>query len=379
VDSELTLLLMPPYDISGAVQNPLAQAFPESPGEERPPVLVVSRLDGPDPDTARRLVDDALEAERYGLLGRLYGDARGISRGGYARGDFWIREAYQRFRREGFECVFDQSETRFTPTFPMQDAALYFGWYTTHADGPFADEGFRLAKGAVAAHIHSSAATTLRSDSAHWAGPLLARGAAATFGAVYEPYLHMTLDLQVLSDRLCGGLPFGESALYAQPYLSWQMSVIGDPLYTPFKHDLEQQVRHLEEDAHPGLAWGYLRRVNRLVLEERFNLALDACRAAVERTGSLVLCERLGDLYAKNKLFDDAAGQYLRIVRESREPRTAIRVGARCVLMYRLLGRANEATALDADLCARWEGHPLLPWLDTSALQPGEAARPPGP
>ena len=37
---------------------------------------MVSRLDGPDPDTVRRLIDDALLVEKEGLKGRAYFDAR---------------------------------------------------------------------------------------------------------------------------------------------------------------------------------------------------------------------------------------------------------------------------------------------------------------
>ena len=43
--------------------------------------------------------------------------------------------------------------------------------------------------GAFAYHLHSFSATTLRSASQGWCGPLLAKGATCTMGCVYEPYL----------------------------------------------------------------------------------------------------------------------------------------------------------------------------------------------
>jgi|GEM_PF-3845127 len=43
---------------------------------KRDAVLIVSRLDGPNSDTVRRLVDDALTAEKEGLRGRAYFDGR---------------------------------------------------------------------------------------------------------------------------------------------------------------------------------------------------------------------------------------------------------------------------------------------------------------
>ena len=41
-------------------------------------MLLTARLDGPSPAIAKRLVDDAIEAEAVGLKGKAYIDARGI-------------------------------------------------------------------------------------------------------------------------------------------------------------------------------------------------------------------------------------------------------------------------------------------------------------
>ena len=41
-------------------------------------VMMVARLDGPSPEIAMRLVDQAMEAEREGLWGRAYFDSRGF-------------------------------------------------------------------------------------------------------------------------------------------------------------------------------------------------------------------------------------------------------------------------------------------------------------
>jgi uncharacterized protein (TIGR03790 family) len=55
-------------------------------------ILLVARLDGPTADIARGLVDKALQAERDGLWGRAYFDARGLtpSQTNYWLGDEWI-------------------------------------------------------------------------------------------------------------------------------------------------------------------------------------------------------------------------------------------------------------------------------------------------
>ena len=46
-------------------------------------ILLVARLDGPSAEIARGLVDKAVQAERDGLWGRAYFDARGIAQVGH--------------------------------------------------------------------------------------------------------------------------------------------------------------------------------------------------------------------------------------------------------------------------------------------------------
>jgi hypothetical protein len=88
--------------------------------------------------------------------------------------------------------------------------------------------------GAIAVHIHSFSASTLHDPNANWAGPLLTKGAAATLGNVYEPYLQLTAHLDIFNDRLLHGFTFAESAAMATPALSWMNIAVGDPLYRPF-------------------------------------------------------------------------------------------------------------------------------------------------
>ena len=77
VDSELALVLTDDYPLAGWLANPY---FLGLRGQEtrldRDTVLIVSRLDGPDPATVRRLVDDVFLTEKQGLQGRTCFDAR---------------------------------------------------------------------------------------------------------------------------------------------------------------------------------------------------------------------------------------------------------------------------------------------------------------
>jgi hypothetical protein len=116
----------------------------------------------------------------------------------------------------------------------MHDAALYFGWYAEHADGPFLHPAFRFRRGAVACHIHSFSASTIRSDRQNWCGPLLARGACGVLGNVFEPYLPLTAALDTFTERLLAGYTLAEAAWMSTRGLSWMSIVLGDPLYRPF-------------------------------------------------------------------------------------------------------------------------------------------------
>ena len=56
-------------------------------------ILMVARLDGPSVEIARQLIDNALQAEKDGLWGRGYFDARGLTNGSTKIGDDWIKGA----------------------------------------------------------------------------------------------------------------------------------------------------------------------------------------------------------------------------------------------------------------------------------------------
>ena len=365
VDSELALLLHPGYGLAGPIANPLFnQVQWDDAGSASSWLLIAARLDGPDPATVRRMIDDAIWAERYGLQGRVYIDARGIQHGAYQAGDHWLRESAERFLREGYEVVLDQADFIWGDAYPVEQAAVYMGWYAENVSGPFTRSDFRFQRGAIAYHIHSGSASILRSTDQRWTGPLLAKGAAVSMGAVTEPFLNYTPQLDLMADRLCEGHTFGESVYMAQPVLSWQMTFVGDPLYTPFKASLEDQIAALEKDGLREVEWAYLREINLLVRDGRFNYALEYCRSKLREHESLVLREKLGDLYAKNDLVNEAGEQYEVVIEKSETAAAALRVGARWMLILRLLGRKDEAALVESRLRERWKGSPQLAWLE---------------
>jgi len=235
VDSELACLLWDRYEIAGFQPNGMYNTFHWSRPPRSPrPLLIAARLDGPDPATVRRMIDDAVAAESNGLRGIAYIDIRSTRDPEYLMGDYWLREAAERIRRTGMEVRTDQRDALFPADEPMPDAALYLGWYAEHVAGPFTRADFRFQPGTIAYHLHSTSAYTLRDTRRHWAAPLLAAGATAVMGSVDEPFLAFTPDLQIFTDRICAGYTFGESAYFSLRAVSWQITVVGDPLYQPF-------------------------------------------------------------------------------------------------------------------------------------------------
>ncbi|HUJ12139.1 MAG TPA: TIGR03790 family protein [Verrucomicrobiae bacterium] len=336
VESELALVPTEGARVSGFLRNPF---FGSGLGSFGPPLnremLLVGRLDGPDPQTVRRMIDDAVTAERFGLHGRAYFDARGTTDKGYVEGDKWIRLSYRAFCNAGYECEFDDREQTFSEDYPMTDVAVYAGWYTGEISGPFRRADFRFKTGALAYHIHSFSAASVRTRTAHWVGPLLAKGAAATMGNVYEPYLSLTPHIDMFFQRLLNGAPFLEAAYYSEPALSWQTTFVGDPLYRPFAVPLDEQIERLEKAHNPDVEWAYLRQANLLAANGEPGEAEGLCRDKAEALGSKVLYERLGDLLRVTHRDAAAVEAYQKAVREpEKSPYQFIRVATKMASAY---------------------------------------------
>ena len=290
VDSELTLLAHSTYNINGWVPNPLYRVEHPFPLEPEP-VVKVTRLDGPTEAAALGLVDRALEAERTGLLGRYYVDERGTK----SDGDEWLELTLTQLQALGFDGDVDRGDDTFPAGARFDAPVLYFGWHDADLDGPMALPGFRFPPGAIALHIHSFSAQTLRSATGGWCGPLVARGVTATFGNVFEPYLQLTLEPQLLLRALVMGMDLGDAAYFAEPALSWQTIIIGDPLYRPFAVGLDAQLARLAA-LPPALApYAVLRQAHLLEQVGRAAAARELLRSSLPRWPGWVLALELAE------------------------------------------------------------------------------------
>jgi len=294
VDSEIAALGLPDFTPAGIMPNPYFGRFTPILDEGvYPGLLLPARLDGPTPSMVRAMIDDSLMVEKEGLWGWAYIDGRDITSGGYTEGDNWMRNLVEMLRQRGVPTIFDNLPTTFGDNFPVTDAAVYYGWYAGDVNGPFALPGFRFKPGAVAVHIHSYSAFTLRSTDKNWCGPLIAHGAAATLGNVYEPYLSLTANLDVLQDRLMSGLAFAEAAWMSQRALSWMGVVIGDPLYKPYA----AWNSFYDPRGRPANPWRQFRSLTLAARGNILNAMLPINEAALQTRDSMFL-EALGNAQA---------------------------------------------------------------------------------
>ncbi|MEI8387907.1 MAG: TIGR03790 family protein, partial [Verrucomicrobiota bacterium] len=340
VDSELTTLGMPLPSPAGIFPNPYFRRFtPILDDPVYPGLLLPARLDGPTPSIVRAMIDDALATERTGLYGWSYVDGRGITSGGYAEGDRWMGALVVSMRGEGLPVIFDNNPPTFPAGFPVTDAAVYFGWYAGSVDGPFADSKFQFRPGAIAVHLHSFSAATLLSTTANWCGPLLAHGAAATLGNVYEPYLSLTANFDVFQDRLMAGFTLAECGWMSQRALSWMGVVVGDPLYRPYAI-----WRSVDIPTKPD-AWQQYRSI---VLKASGNTlqAGDALRQASEQTGNSLFLEALGAARMDAKDWSGAVSSFEEAGKLARNPAVRSRIDLESIVSLRALGKKQEASAV---------------------------------
>jgi uncharacterized protein (TIGR03790 family) len=239
VDSELSLIMVDYNPQARWLPNPFQTQYDKVPfiKEFRTKTLMVSRLDGPTPAIAQRLVDDAVTVEKSGLQGVLYIDARGLKDkgnfGSYPWYDQHLVNLYQIVTdQSSLKAVIDQKPQLFPPG-ACPNAALYCGWYSLAKY----INSFKWQKGAVGFHVASSEATTLKKPGSNvWCKRMLEEGVAATLGPVAEPYLHsFPLPDHFFPLLMTGKLPLVEVYFRTLPLLAWRMILIGDPLYTPFK------------------------------------------------------------------------------------------------------------------------------------------------
>ncbi|MHC4455635.1 MAG: TIGR03790 family protein [Planctomycetota bacterium] len=197
--------------------------------------LMVCRLDGPSPQIVKGLIDKAISAEKMGLSGIAYIDSRGLANDNKRYSFGWfdqsLRDLAELLRSRSKMDVKEEQTAKLFEDGTCPRTAIYCGWYSLKK---YVD-AFDFVDGAIGYHISSLEAVDLRDgDSDQWCPAMLTDGVTATFGAVAEPYLHSFPEPKAFFREFLNGLCLVESYYRTKPFNSWQLVLIGDPLYKPF-------------------------------------------------------------------------------------------------------------------------------------------------
>jgi uncharacterized protein (TIGR03790 family) len=186
------------------------------------------------------MINASLQAEAAGLGGKVVIDSQGIearradgSTDAYGEYDQSLRNLAALLKEKTtLPLVFDDQKPVLRAG-SVKDVGVYIGWYAVRNYIP----SCVFRSGAVGYHVASLEMISLKSAGERgWVAGLLNDGIAATLGAVNEPYLHSFPKADEFFPLLfTGKLTLAEVYWRTNPLVSWQVSMIGDPLYTPFK------------------------------------------------------------------------------------------------------------------------------------------------
>ena len=205
------------------------------------PLYSVWRLDAATADSAKGLVDKALQTEANGLRGqgcfdRRFGNVNALEDWNYGAGDWDLFRAAEITRKVGLAVTEDENEAEFgTAPAPLrcENVALYAGWYTYN----HYNDAFSWVPGAIGFHLDSGSAIDPRSG-VNWSANALQRGLTITSGAVNEPYLEGLPHADGVVRNLFEGANVGDAFLRNTAFLQWMVINLGDPLYRPFPNGL---------------------------------------------------------------------------------------------------------------------------------------------
>ncbi|MCP4375702.1 MAG: TIGR03790 family protein [bacterium] len=256
LDSELALLWKGNYKTEGSLTNPLHWKIRKiAPERGKGKTLMTARIDAPSVALSRRIITDSIATEKVGLKGVLYIDsgltprfAKAKNNAGYRAYDARLKALHSFVTKNTrMKVVLDTSSGLFAPG-KCPDAALYAGWYSLRRYIP----AFTWNRGAVGWHTASFEAADLRNPkSRQWCPQMLTNGVAATSGAVDEPLLMaFPAPEEFYPLLMTGKYTLAECYWLTTPRVSWQMTLIADPLYNPFKANPQVSIN----DLPPGLA-----------------------------------------------------------------------------------------------------------------------------
>jgi len=236
-DNELALLWWPRYSRHSWQINPLNLHVPAA---HTPPVLMVSRLDGPSEATVKSIIKTSIQVEEHGLKGQIVIDAGGAWKldHDHKNDAYWKYErtltnlADLLRARTQLTVLLDVKPELIAPG-TAKDVALYCGWYSLRKYVP----SCHFSPGAVAFHVASAELVDLHARrESGWCRNLLKDGAVGTLGPVDEPYLGAFPRAdEFFPLLLTGRLTLAETYWLTTTRTSWRVALVGDPLDNPYR------------------------------------------------------------------------------------------------------------------------------------------------
>jgi len=164
-------------------------------------------------------------------------------------------------------------------------------------------------------------------------------------GSVDEPYLAGTPDVAVFAARFFyQGFSFGEAACASQSVLSWQTTVVGDPLYRPFSKNPDVQHQELVQQKSKYAEWSWLRLINVHLANGNSPVELVALLEQLPlRKQSSILSEKLADLYSEQGKPASSVHAYEEALNLNPSPQQRIRVTLELGEKLRALNKEEEA------------------------------------
>ena len=260
VDSELAARFVNSKTLKGPLKNPVFGNISGKNLFSPYGIMRVARLDGAEYADVENSLKGAILAEKEGLRGRGYIDKSLREK----TGDMWLESAGKIIRDMDFDVSVDEGRPLFGFEHRFDGIAIYFGWYRSIMCNYFIEDGFHFAPGAVGFHIYSFSAVDMRKRT-NWTPGFVYLGSGMTVGNVYEPFLGATHRPDIMMQALAAGLSAGEAAYASIPVLSWQNIYVGDPMYSPFKVSLEEQLKRIDAGASDDYSqYVIVRMMNRI-------------------------------------------------------------------------------------------------------------------
>jgi uncharacterized protein (TIGR03790 family) len=239
LDSELSLVWLFPggYPISSRLPNPFY--FEQSQGLINYPFLMVSRIDGPNPEIVSKNINNTIIAEKkFFRDSNFLIDSRGF---GFDRKDefgIWDRELTTLAKKSFGSNISVEFDGNPDLAIDVKNISLYLGWYQLRNF----ENSYSFVPGAIGLHIASEEAINIHNkEEKGWCKNLLEKGVVATVGAVEEPYLDSFPNPNYFFSLITSGnFQLIDSYYLSTKYISWRQILFGDPLYNPFKnHKIE--------------------------------------------------------------------------------------------------------------------------------------------